>query len=617
MSSSFLLNLLLIAVILIAIVLFVLYRVITIGKRNETKEELERELFHIYNVSKVVQDEISSVTSINLYNQGYTPDEFERQSRRLKELKEALRNCNTGNISAKIYVREYIYDILKNKVDYDDNTINWTIPFNTPNQLTIRDKFDILLYVYSKKYQKQGLGKMLEEYDLTSPKEDEGYYVSHEDIEKIYKDKVKKLSFEDKLRIITQRIYAHYKGFGVIDDLRDASIDGVSGGVSGIPNHIDDFDSEELIIKSLGEKTNGFNSIWIMYKGSSIHLRFLEFESEAELRRVVQNVYKYNAPGQLSETKPYIINEMADGSRVTAARPPFSNSWAFFVRKKYDAKKLELETLIPQENGDKVIALLTALARGARTIAFTGAQGSGKTTLLMSFIGKIHRALNIRTIETAFELNLRKLYPLLNILSFQETANITGQNALDFQKKTDGHVSVLGEVATHEVASQMIQAAQVASLFTLFTHHAKTATLLVESIRNSLLQSGAFKDEISAERQVVEVLEFNVHLKQDYDGNRYIERITQIIPIETKQEDIEDIKNLSEEEQLRKLNIIYLSKQIQTKTFITKNIIEFKDGRYVPGERITSSTVEAMKAHMSFEEAKAFDELTESWWKEV
>lgn len=41
----------------------------------------------------------------------------------------------------------------------------------------------------------------------------------------------------------------------------------------------------------------------------------------------------------------------------------------------------------------------------------------------------------------------------------------------------------------------MIQAAQVASKFTLFTHHAKTFPLLVQALRNSLLKLGMFNDE--------------------------------------------------------------------------------------------------------------------------
>lgn len=41
----------------------------------------------------------------------------------------------------------------------------------------------------------------------------------------------------------------------------------------------------------------------------------------------------------------------------------------------------------------------------------------------------------------------------------------------------------------------MIQSAQVASKFTLFTHHAKTFPDLVTALRNSMLRDGVFKDE--------------------------------------------------------------------------------------------------------------------------
>jgi pilus assembly protein CpaF len=58
---------------------------------------------------------------------------------------------------------------------------------------------------------------------------------------------------------------------------------------------------------------------------------------------------------------------------------------------------------------------------------------------------------------------LRKIYKDRNILSFRETETISGQDGLDIQKKTDGTVNILGEVATDPVAAWMIQMAQVAS----------------------------------------------------------------------------------------------------------------------------------------------------------
>ena len=40
----------------------------------------------------------------------------------------------------------------------------------------------------------------------------------------------------------------------------------------------------------------------------------------------------------------------------------------------------------------------------------------------------------------------------------------------------------------------------------------------------------------TAEEQVVQVLNFDIHLVKDYRGNRYIERITECVPVENKNE---------------------------------------------------------------------------------
>ena len=46
------------------------------------------------------------------------------------------------------------------------------------------------------------------------------------------------------------------------------------------------------------------------------------------------------------------------------------------------------------------------------------------------------------------------------------------------------------------------------------------------------LRAGTFTDERIAEEQVVSVLNFDIHLVKDFRGKRYIERITECIPIE-------------------------------------------------------------------------------------
>ncbi|HCG4536364.1 TPA: Flp pilus assembly complex ATPase component TadA, partial [Salmonella enterica subsp. enterica serovar Typhi str. AG3] len=374
------------------------------------------------------------------------------------------------------------------------------------------------------------------------------------------------------------------------------------------------------LLESKNENNTFLNSAWIMYRGITLHLSFLSFGHESELRRVVTNAYKYGYPGQLSETNPAIINEMADGSRVTVIRPKLSESWAFFIRKKYDTQKLDINELLVQKNNHLATSILQFLIKGNRTVAITGNPGAGKTTLLMALIEFIHPAYNLRIQETAFELNLRTQYPKRNILSMQETETYSGQDALDLQKKTDGHVSILGEVASDRVAAWMIQSAQVASLFTIFTHHARTFSHLVDSLRNALKKADVFDDDQVAEEQVVKVLEFDVHLKQNKEtGDRFIARITECVPIQRSDEtEIENLlsKETSKEEKtdaLIQAMTTYFQQKTQRKQYIENTILEYRDGEYVAVNPISRNRQEEMLQELTGKDYEEFKALMNKW----
>ena len=83
-----------------------------------------------------------------------------------------------------------------------------------------------------------------------------------------------------------------------IDEVRDMNIDGVSGGVSGLPegflSQVAQTDSDYLDQVLDHKVPRACDSIWIFFQGKSIRLEFLSFGSESELKRVCQNIYKYN-----------------------------------------------------------------------------------------------------------------------------------------------------------------------------------------------------------------------------------------------------------------------------------------------------------------------------------
>jgi pilus assembly protein CpaF len=598
-------------------------------KQNAKVEEnivIDDKTYTLDMMINFVKRRLDEITKVNLYDLGLSEEELKRRKSKKYELKKALKGCTYGDVNDKKYVKELIYDLLSKEYGVDETNVSKAISFDVPSLLTPQDKFDIIIYMYKKDFGFEALGQIIKKYKLDELKYTSGdtkpsYVITPEEISAIYDKENFNLTFDDKLMIVVQRIYQKYKGYSSIDEVRDMNIDGISGGVSGLPesflSQVAQTDSS-VVNQVMDHKIpRACDSIWIMFSGKSIRLAFLSFGTEAELKRVCQNIYKYNNPGQLSDTNGFKINEMKDGSRVVVVRPTFSETWGFFVRK-FDVKRATLEQIIRVEGKEDAIDLLKYLVKGARIISLTGEQGCGKTTMLMAMIENIYETMNIRVQETAFELHLRKIYPTRNILSFRETDTISGQQGLDVQKKTDGSVNIIGEVATDPVASWMIQAAQVASKFTLFTHHAKTFPDLVTALRNSMLRTGVFTNEKVAEEQVVSVLNFDIHLVKDFRGARYIERVTECIPIIDKNDYV--YNNHQSQTLEGKFDTFvdnstkYYAKETNKEIFHYRNIMEYQDGRYVITNPITDKNLKEMIINMDDTDSVAFREFIKKVW---
>ena len=164
----------------------------------------------------------------------------------------------------------------------------------------------------------------------------------------------------------------------------------------------------------------------------------------------------------------------------------------------------------------------------------------------------------------------------------------------------------------------MIQAAQVASKFTLFTHHAKTFPNLVTALRNSMLRTGVFKDEKTAEEQVIQVLNFDIHLVKDFRGRRYIERITECIPVENKNEyTFDHRKEKTLEGKLDKFMdnaTHYFTKITDKETYRYVNIMEFIYDGYVLTNRISDTNLIEMRNNMYDSDIEDFDRFVEENW---
>lgn len=453
--------------------------------------------------------------------------EREKYRLQISQLRKARRACVYGEEGDKLFLKHYILQEVQ-KLKLTEKELQQLFPVFEPERLTPKQKFDILLYLFMKQYGKDGFSKLCETWNLPGEVErEDGVYfeITAEDIGRIYEKEQPVISRRELLELLCDAVYEGF-GHGVIDRLRDCRVDGISGGVAGVPERFFRY-REELLGEFDGK--HAYDSVFVMFQGNTIRLSFLSFGSEQELRRVTKALLRYEAPGELSYYHPYMVNDMKDGSRVFACRPPFAESWAFFVRKFDSAQEKRPEELIVGDGAKEVIQALKYFTGCGLHIAITGAQGSGKTTLLKALVRYINPKYNLRIEESVFELWMRKEFPYRNILTFVETESVNAVEGLDAFRKTDGNCLMMGEIGNVQAAALMLELSQVSEQ-QLFTHHATETDKLLGYFRNALLRTGTYSDEQMAQEQVAEAFQIHVLCEKDIRGRRYIRKIAEIVP---------------------------------------------------------------------------------------
>ena len=210
----------------------------SVAKKKEQKVEHDVEqndkTYTLERMTEFVKRRLDEITKINLYDIGLSEEELKRRKKKKYELKKALKGCTYGDVNDKKYVKELIYDLLMKEYGVDETNISKAIPFDIPSLLTDQDKFDILILMYKKEFGYEALTQIIKKYNLATLKYISGetkpcYVITGEEIEEIYEKENIVLSFADKLAVVVQRIYQHYKGYSSIDEVRDMNIDGISG----------------------------------------------------------------------------------------------------------------------------------------------------------------------------------------------------------------------------------------------------------------------------------------------------------------------------------------------------------------------------------------------------
>ena len=133
-----------------------------------------------------------------------------------------------------------------------------------------------------------------------------------------------------------------------------------------------------------------------------------------------------------------------------------------------------------------------------------------------------------------------------------------------------------------------------------------------------MLRTGVFKNEKTAEEQVVSVLNFDIHLTKDFRGKRYVERITECIPVEERNEyTFDHRKEKTLEGKFDKFfdnATHFFTKTTDRQLYVYRNILEYVDGEYIITNPITQDNLKEMRLNMDETDLESFDNFVERHW---
>ena len=548
-----------------------------------------------------------------------TSIEYEASLRNKSRIAQAARKCVYGEENARRTIIKVFHDIIASHLLTLESCYS-IFNFEDLETLPPEIKFEILLYCLAPQYGKNAVKFLNDTYKWSSPR-----YIAQSGLKRrevdyalvdtMFKEQMPydSLSYEQCIDVISILVYQNSKGYGKIDTLMQQNIDGLELGTVGAIRY-------RLLNANPDYVTE--RSCSIQLDAQWIHLSFINFGTVDEIKRLVLNVSNTEGSEALTIKRPTKVVDMYNGSRVTCIRPNVGATWGLFVRS-FSAGVISVKKWLDKpevKNWEIVDKLLFYLCQCTENTAVTGQQNTGKTTLMKGLIG-YYPYFNIRVIEMSFELQLNEIYPDRNIFCTRNDEFTSATEVQDILKKTDGYLSMAGEIATNEVAANAMQFGLVASQATMFSHHGKDYMGLIEGLTNALLSSGQFNDRDSAQGLVLDVVKHNVHC--DFHKKlRVVDYIEEIVKGETIVP-YQDIKVSSDVvsaiDQSTALNREFYQRTTDRVRYTSRKIIRFnhETNTYEPYEWYTPERFAIMLDKMPDEHKAGFIQFYKENWVPV
>ncbi|AVF28831.1 CpaF/VirB11 family protein [Paenibacillus larvae] len=184
---------------------------------------------------------------------------------------------------------------------------------------------------------------------------------------------------------------------------------------------------------------------------------------------------------------------------------------------------------------EKVAILLQLLVRAKTNILISGATGSGKTELQKLLVGFISDEQKIIMIEDTRDSHMKQLYPKKDINSWRTLSEDAREKKISIQSLIQAALRnnpdwiIVSETRGAEAADMLDSAKTEHGIIT--TLHAKGAGSIPTRLFSMIRQSPAYSrtGDILLGRDIVDLLPFGIHMKQDIINGEIVRRIHEVV----------------------------------------------------------------------------------------
>ena len=287
---------------------------------------------------------------------------------------------------------------------------------------------------------------------------------------------------------------------------------------------------------------NGPKTIFIERRGR-ITQADLEFESEIELRRVIDRIVA-RIGRRVDESSPMVDARLQDGSRVNIVIPPLAVQGSSITIRKFSRVPYKVQDLVTfgTLNAD-MSSFIRACVRSRISMVVSGGTGSGKTTTLNVLSNFIPDTERVVTVEDTAELQLRQR----NLVSLEaRSANVEGRGAVPIRDLVVNALRmrpdriVVGECRAGETLD-MLQAMNTGHDGSMTTVHANSPKDALNRIETMVIMTGSDLPSQAIREQIVGGITLFVQQARLRDGRRVVTHISEITGISGNQIQLQDI----------------------------------------------------------------------------